>query len=223
MNWSEVRQLYLSGCGEQPAAAAEALLHLNQGNFEICSKLDLQELEDEDSVSVALGEDYATLPSGILHIIQVDNVTEGRRMDPEEAGMRGRSRFLDSNSGVPPQGNPTYYTPANGRLYIRPTADGDYDLRIRFKKIPDTITSADWGIELELPAQYQMAVAHAAARSYLTSHPGKVPEEKAASAQLIATLTQSIGEKLTEPMRPKERERFDQRGRLLLQGFRIKM
>lgn len=226
MKWHQIRDLFISSTKGATAASSEALLHLNEGYRELCAKLDVQELEDEIQLNYSAGDDSQPLTSQIFHIRHVDDLTNGKALEPEPAGMRGRSRFIEATTGKPPQGTPNYYVPSQGRLFLRPTADGDFVVRVRAKVHPSEITDASWGAEPTLPAQYHMTIAHAAAKSFLVSHPDVAASLNASGGEgynAIADLRNAIEIKIkAELPLPKERERFDQRGRMYLPGFRLR-
>lgn len=220
MNWAQIRQLYLSSCGPNAeVAGVEWDLHLNEGYRRVCSRVDMRELETTDtSVTTEDGLDYVPLPSDVFSVIQVDNVTSGFALQIEPAGMRGRSQYLDANSGKPPEALPQYWETSAQRLYLRPTPDDVYRLRIRYKVAPATVSQSTLDESPVLPEHLHMAVAWAAAVSFYSSHPD-LNTERTSGLTRAVEYQQLFDKALQDPYVPKDRERMDLRGRAAIPGF----
>ncbi len=225
MNWAEIRQVYASTCGQSPAAMADSLLHLSEANRTVSARLNVQDSETvQNEQATVASQDYVNLPSGLLHVIHVYEKVSGNEIIPEEGGIRGRAQHLAATTGMPPEGAPQYYAISNGRLYLRPTPDStSYTVVIRGKAQPSDITEADLGDEPSLPAHYHMAVAWEAARSFLLTHPTVAKEQSGEGMNILQSLESQIEMRLRQTdILPKDRERFDNRSRVRLRGFRFR-
>ena len=220
MNWAQIRKLYLRSVGETTAAAEEWSLHVSEGYRRACSRLNVRELETAIDLTTLDGQDYLLLPANVYHVIECVNLTSGWPLAPEENGVRSRSRYFDADEEKPAEGEPTNYVLTGDKMFLRPTPDGAYELRLRYRIKPPTIGEADMGSEPVIPAQYHMAIVHGATVSYLRTHieADQVPPG-AQSPSLRAE--NSFQSALMEPDLPKDRERFDQRGRMYLKSFRF--
>jgi len=221
MNWAEIRQLYISSCQEAAEAAATWDTHVNEGYKRVCARVDVRELETTDeTISTTADQDYVALPTNVFSIIQVDDVTNAQRIQPEPDGMRGRSQYLDADNPTrPAPGKPLYYKPTGQRMYLRPTPDDTYSLRIRYKQHPPTVDETQLDEFPMLPEHLHVAVVYASAISFFDTHPdaNKAVPEVGATYSLM--LQQSLDTRIKEPFLPKERERFDQSGRSYIPGF----
>lgn len=220
MNWAQIRQMYLSACGgNAEAAGVEWEIHLNEGHRRVCSRVDMRELETTDtSVTTEDGLDYVPLPSDVFSVIQVDNITSGFALQIEPAGMRGRSQYLDASSGKPAEAAPQYWEPSAQRLYLRPTPDSVYRLRIRYKVAPQPIGQAQLDESPTLPEHLHMAIAWASAVSFYSSH-ADLNTERTSGLTRAVEYQQLFDKALQDPYVPKDRERMDLRGRAVIPGF----
>lgn len=220
MNWAHIRQLYLSACGPAEAGGVEWEIHLNEGYRRLCARVDQRELETTDeTVRTTDGQDWVILPSNVFSVIQVDNVSTGFALQIEPAGMRGRSQYLDANSGKPPEAPPQYWEPSARRLYLRPTPDDEYMLRIRYKIAPETISQTNLDESPQLPEHLHATIAYAAAVSFYSAHPELNTERQASGMTRALEFQQLFDKMIQDPYVPKERERMDLRGRAVIPGF----
>lgn len=221
MNWSQIRNQFIATSQDAAGATAEWDIHVNEGYRQVCARMDVRELETTDeTVWTTDGQDWVLLPSNVFSVIQVDDITNALRIQPEPDGMRGRSQYLDSNSpGKPAEGPPNYYDVTGQRLYLRPTPDGDYQLRIRYKMQPPIVDDTMYDECPLLPEHLHMAIVYAAAVSYFNTHPdaNKPLAEVGATYGMLAQA--ALDKKIQEAMLPKQRERFDQSGRAYMPGF----
>jgi hypothetical protein len=221
MNWAEVRKLYLSSVGSSQAAGNEALLHLSEGQRTVSARLPLQETESEPvEIATTESQDYVDLPSDLYHVFNVYEKESGNPIIPEEGGMRGRDQYLEAGTGMPAEGGPpNYYSISGGRLYLRPTPESDdFTIVVRGKTALSDISESEYGDSPTLPEQYHTAIALAAALSFLTTHPDAVKEVGQESIQYIRM---QLEDRLKLQDLPKDRERFDNRARIRLRGFRL--
>lgn len=222
MNWAEIRRLFISTCGQAPAATAEAYRHLTEGLSTISARLDLEEAESIDyGVATVASTDYVNLPSDLYHIIHVFELSSGQELEPEPGGIRGRANYLAQTTGMPSEGPPRWYARSGQKLYLRPTPDAaTYTIKVRGKAQMTELTEADLGSDPVLPQQYHMAIMWAAAISFLQTHP-KILKELGGT-EFVASLERQLNDRLANQELPKDRERFDKRGRMYLRGFRYR-
>lgn len=219
--WATLRDLYAKTIGQTQASMNEALVHLTEGYREVAARCEVRELENTGTnVSTVAGTDYVSLPTSpaVFVLLQVDDTTSGTRLWPEPSGMRGRSQYLEATTGVPAQGKPMYYEMTGTRLYLRPTPDAVYVLRLRYKIQPADLVAGDMTGRPATPDHLDMAIVFAAAISYLLTHPdANQPDDQGRkrSDQLI----EAFNRKMQEPAIPKDRERFDQGARMAAKGF----
>ena len=219
MKWAQIRQLYLGATGQAEAASAEWEIHLNEGYRRVCARVDVRQLETTDESVTALdGQDYSALPEDVFSVIQVDNITSGNRLEPEPSGMRGRSRYLDSDSGKPAEAEPQFYDVTADRIYWRPTPDSSYQMRIRYKRNPPAVDIALMDEYPLLPEHLHSAVALAAATSFYSAH-AELNEERSSGLTRLVEYQSALDKALQEPLEPKQQERFDQSGRMYMPGF----
>lgn len=219
MNWAQIRQLYVGATGPAEAGTAEWEIHLNEGYRRVCARVDVRQLETTDeSVTTVNGTDFSVLPSDVFAVIQVDNTTSGNRLNPEPSGMRGRSRYLDSDAGKPAAGDPQFYDVTADRIYWRPTPDSAYQMRIRYKRNPPAVSIDKLDESPLLPEHLHSAVALAAAVSFYGSH-AELNEERTSGLTRLVEYQGALDKALQDPMEPKQQERFDQSGRSYMPGF----
>ena len=223
MNWAQIRQLYLSACGQAQTAANEANMHLSEGQRTVSARMPLQETESiQDEQATVASQDWVPLPETLFHVLHVYEKVNGNEILPEEGGMRGRARFLAPTTGKPAEGGPpTNYAISNGKMYLRPTPEStSYTIVIRGKEALGEITDANMGDSPTLPEHYHMAIGLAAAQNYLAFHPESLKEMAEGT---LVNLERQLTDRLKAQELPKERERFDKRGRIRLPGFRLGM
>ena len=219
MTWAQIRDLYQKAVGNTASAANEWNLHLTEGYRRIAAKVDARELEKTDpGIATVASTDTITLPSDLFSVYQVDDVTSGVRLSPEPSGMRGRSQYLVSTTGMPATGRPIYWEVLGTKMFLRPTPDGVYTIRIRYKFQPPDLTVADLGSRPVTGEHYDMAIVWAAAASYLSVHPDANQPDPQGRTPLGAMQAQ-IDKKLQEQAVPRDLERMDQTGRMLVRGF----
>lgn len=217
--WATLRDLYTKTIGQTQASVNEALIHLTEGYREVAARCEVRELENTGTnVSTVAATDYVTLPTDCFVLIQVDDTTNGTRLWPEPSGMRGRSQYLEASTGTPAQGKPLYYEMSGTRLYLRPTPDAIYVLRMRYKIQPPDVTTAMLGQRPLTPDHMDMAIVFASAISYLLTHPDANQADDQGRRRSDG-LIEAFNRKMQEPQTPKERERFDQGTRMVARGF----
>lgn len=221
MNWAQIVEMYNTACGKATGAAQEWEIHVNEGYRALCSRLNLQELDQEFIVETAAGVDYVGLPANVFAVISIVNLDTADKLTPEVNGMRGRMNFLDpAGTGKPIQGaNPTTYAISGGRVFLRDTPNRVVTLKILARARPEPVRDSDMDGRPITGEHLDMAIVHAAARSFYSVHQdadvpsgdgGPKPSDVAAA---------NFERMLQEPDLPKDQERHDQEGRVYLRGF----
>lgn len=214
---SDLIRLFLSACGDAPAANTEKYLHLNDAYRKACARLDLDQLEQNVStLTTTVGQDYVTLPTDVFHLLSVHNQTRGIPVQPEPSGMRGRERYLEAGTGMPSSGEVYFYATTGTRLYLRNTPDAVVTLNCRYKLQPPLLSDADLASSLLTPSEWDLAIVAGAAASFMRLHAdadqsygdGQMPR-----SQILKGVSE---ETLAEVPLPKDRERMDQRGRMAI-------
>lgn len=221
MKWSEAASHYLEGCGNSPAAASEKFLHLKQGIQYVTSRVELQELDNPDTEKFTVpGQDYVDLPPDFVNLITVVNVTTGYKLRGEPNGFRGRMSFVEPETGMPPEGEPTHWVTANNRLYLRDTPDEIYTLKIVAKSVDHFPTQETYNVEIPIDPQFHLAVVYAAIVSFLTIHPKVVSELAQDGGDPLGSARAARDEALSTPQ-PKRAEKADREDRFYLRSYRL--
>jgi hypothetical protein len=172
--WSDIFDLYMSGTGNAPAAAKERFVHVTEGYRGVCGQLEVPELyipgAEEDTVA---SQDYIEMDPDVYSMHTVVNKDTGYKLEPEPAGYRGRSRYIEASTGMPPEAdNPNYYVRKGNRLWLRDTPNQVVTLLMSFKLHPPAITSSTDITEHPItPPQYDMAIVRWAMGNYFLVHP----------------------------------------------------
>lgn len=225
--FGKLRQMFLERTGDTAAAQREAWFHLQEGYQRVAAELDVPELTQPDAqVTIPVnplvaGEylDYVEVDCDLQAIRSVFNVTEGRPIDLEDGDGRGRDRFLLSG-GLPSEGSVVRAVRMGNRLYVRDRPSVETTLKIIFKvQVPDLDDTFE-GKHPLVPAQYQLAIFHQAARSYFSVHPEK-NEGGFSSSAPVRDHGDRAREIMTLTKDPKGYEDRAKRGRFRLRGMRF--
>jgi hypothetical protein len=223
MTWNEIRKLYLSTTGNSPGAVEEAWVHLTNAYRKVACEHALQALEvANDTIPTVSGVDTIALPANMFHILHVENQTDGFAMWPEESGMRGRARFLAAGTGMPPLASPTHYTISDGLMYLRGTPDDVYTIARSYKIMPAALTEADGALNPLTQEQFDYPIAIHAAVLYFGIHPEANRMGGDGAPLMSDALSQTAAMYGSGIPLPKDRERFDQRGRMWLAGYNFR-
>ena len=220
--WAQIRDFYLGVAGKSTESVAEAYDHLTVGYRRLASLVDVEELYQPDArLSVADGGDFVSLPGDVFALYYVFNLTHGLKMQPEEGGMRGRSRYLEASTGQPPQGIVSFYARAGGRLYLRDSARGKQDFKLQYKLAPPDVTPASLADHPLTPPHLDWSLVWFAAANYYAAHPEKetYPGEGGGptiSAQALEARSMAL---IGEPKPPKAHESNDRREWVRQRGY----
>lgn len=215
MNWAKIRDLYVGACGQNPAAANEAFTHLSEAYHSIAARLNVQELLDTDKeMLTVVGQDYVEMPAEFRSVYTIVNTQTGEKLMGEPTGMRGRMLYCEPETGKPAEACPQWWVVANGRIYLRPTPDEAYFLKVLGKSRPPEVTREMLEEEPIFPTEYHMAIVFAAAVSFLRLHP-EISRQLGDGA-VKADLESQVDRALLENPLPKQEENLDKRDRFAL-------
>lgn len=221
--WGQLRQKYLSAVGKRDAAEQEAWDHLSEGYRRVASRLDLPELRVPDAIVTVAEDDYYFEHDCDAYAIRsLFNATDGTPMHEESGNMSGYNRFLEpsaTGTPMPPRGVPTRYFRAGNKVYFRDRANEEKKIVVQFDlQVPD-VTVADINNHPATPAQYDLAIVYAAARSYFLVHPEQnvAPDGQQKPSE---SLTAAIDEVLTRSKDPVEIESKNERLTIRVAGYR---
>ena len=152
----EDAQSYLADRADYLTADAKA--DVNRAYKKICNAFKFYEIDATDtSIATVDGTSSYTTPSGVREIItmKITGDTEYLIL-PMEMGWYERQDTSDDNKGVP-----EYFIRHGSLLYLWPTPDDAYDIRIQYRTMPaDMSADAD---EPVIPEEWHEAIAFSAA------------------------------------------------------------
>jgi hypothetical protein len=203
MQLDEIERIFLRSAGESADAHQERWQHLNFGYRWLFGKIKVPEVYIPDAtVNTTATEDWINVDNDLYSIGSIVNTTDGRKLDPERDGMRGRSRYIDAGTTKPPTGSPQYYIRQGNKIWLRDTPDAVYALLISFRFLPEWIDeNTDLTQHPITPAQYDMAIVFRALGSFFTLHPprrGDGTLDEGRKKELIQEARDLVGE-LVEP------------------------
>lgn len=216
MTWREIRQQAINACGQTSEAGAEFPALATAAVRELYAVIDVPELEKENRLTVRKGHDRVAFPADVFGIHHVFNLTTGERVEPEEEGVRGRSKFLEETTGQPPEGSVHRYVRSGANLLVRDRADEDTSLQLAYKIIPPAVTDGVLDAQPLAPAQYDWPTIWMIASVYYSLHP---PSEE--GQQGLAQQYQSRALTQTQQLmkNPRAYEERDKRSRLQAWGY----
>lgn len=216
LTWREIREHVLNACGQTTDAAAEFFHHATAANREICAVVEVRELEREGKVvTVKEGDDRVSLPDEIYAVHHIFNQTTGQRLEPEESGLHGRSRYLEEDTGQPQSGTVHRYVPVNRQILLRNTADEPTTLRLSYKIVPPDITKERLSEIPITPPHLDWALINLTAANYLSTHPG----DEVAFKREMNLRNRAWAIAMGQPKTPKALENRDRRERLHQFGY----
>ena len=169
--WGEIRKHYMNACEQATGAGAEFFDHATAAQRELFAALEEREIIATNTRRmVPKNEDAISWGNDWYSIYSVFNVTKQQRVEPEEAGMRGRERYLES-TGRPPTGSIHRYHPEDGKLYLRDTADEHTELLINFKRVPPDVVKANLIDRPMTPKHLDYPLIYLTASHYYSMHP----------------------------------------------------
>lgn len=184
LTFREIRELYRQATQEDPRADQGWAIHLTEGYRSVGSALDIPELRqpeayfviEADPVNAGEFLDYFDADCDVYAISNLFNSTSGEPMYPEPGGMVGRDRYLeptgdDTTRPRPPAGEVTHWTRQGNRIYVRDRPEVSTRIEIRFHIQVPALTEAMLDDHPRTPAQYDLAIAQAAAESFYSVNP----------------------------------------------------
>jgi len=129
------QEIYTEVLDYFPKAALEptkAKEFVNRAYRQMAMSFQFVELEEETDADTVVDQATVTWPTGARDIITVYNETEKERLEPETIQF-----YDDQDTSTDNTGAPKYFILYGGELFIFPTADAVYTLRIRHRGLPD--------------------------------------------------------------------------------------
>lgn len=224
--WRDIRDHAINVCG-QTSEAVDEFYHLATAAFrELASGVDVAELEVEgDKAIVPVGKDRIGFPLNVYAIHSIFNLTTQERVEPEEDGQHGRTRYLES-TGLPPTGTVYRYVRMGKYILLRDTAEEETTLALNYKLIPPDVTKETLDSRPLTPPHLDWAIIWMIGGVYYDLHPPKRMTEDIASQ--LAPGESSLAEhyvnrawKLAkvEAKRPRSYESRDKRNRMTGWGY----
>jgi len=171
--WAEIRKHYMNACEQSTEAGAEFYDHATGAQRELFAALEEREIIATNTRrTVPKGHDAIAWGNDWYSIYSVFNLTKQQRVEPEEAGMRGRERYLES-TGQPPEGSVHRYHPEGGRLWLRDLPDEETELLINFKRVPPDVEKAQLVDRPLTPKHLDYPLVYLIASHYYSMHPSK--------------------------------------------------
>lgn len=182
MTYREIMTLGLAAINDSLLQAAaperEKYEHLNNGIRWVTNRLELPELGVPNAtVPTVAGQDYVEHDCGVYAIKWILDQSTGSKLDPEEDGMRGRARHIETGSDRPPTGELHRYVREGNRIWLRDTPDAVKTLTISFRIQPPKVTSDNADGHPMTPEQYDWAIVYAMVSSYFKLHPPRLPPD----------------------------------------------
>lgn len=178
--WSDIFDLYMSGCGNTDAAVSERFVHITEGYRGVWGNVDdlPEKYITEATEDTIASQDYIEMDPDVYSMHTVVNEDTGYKLQPEPGGFRGRSRYIEAGTGMPPESdNPNYYVRKGNKLYLRDTPNQIVTLAMSFKAHAPAITSSTDITEHPItPNQYDMAIVRWAMGNYYLVHPPRTDQ-----------------------------------------------
>ena len=220
MEWKQIKRVFLQSVGETQDAHDELWEHLNFGYRWLFGTVDMPEHHIPDAtVNTVANQDWIDVDDDLYAIDWITNTVDGRKLDPEWDGMRGRARYIDSGQVIPPTGSPKFYTRQGTKIFLRDTPDAIIRLLISFRFFPEWVDATSDLTQHPLsPAQYDMAIVFRAVANYFKLHvpvlgDGQRDYVRAAEAKNAAV------EIISEVEDPRAEEHLDRRSYVQQAGY----
>lgn len=216
LTWRQVKSHYLNIVGNASEATTEFLDHATGAHREMCSREEVEELFTERELIVPVGKDRVSIPEDLYAVYYVFNVTDGERVEPEEHGMRGRSRYLQETTGIPPEGKVYRWARSDRMLYLRDAASAATTLLVRYKRVPPDVTDKMLDERPLTPPHLDWPLVHLTAAGFLDTHPRMAEDGSMVSGGYYRDLAYN---RATVAMPPQHQENRDRREGVRLQGY----
>lgn len=226
LTWREIRDHVINACRQKPEALAEFYHLASAGLRELCAGLDISELYVEgETAIVALGDDRIPKPTNLQAIDWIYNQTESQRVEPEEDGRHGRSKYIDT-AGKPPPGSIYRYVKTDRWILLRDTANQETTLILAYKIHPPDVTKAQLDQNPVTEPQYDWALVYLIAAHFYALHPitGREAQQIAEAGGQIPTergYRDSARNQLLGIKRPAAIESRDDRSKLITPGYGV--
>lgn len=121
---------------------------INQGQVYVCAQTDFREMERYEDVAVSAGTAEYTLPTDFQRVYTVTIIEADGSATPLDQQSVSDLDRKDADTG-----KPAAYTLTRDKLRLWPTPDTAYTVRVRYFKVPTTLTAGP--DEPEIPSAYQ--------------------------------------------------------------------
>jgi hypothetical protein len=216
--WEAIRDLYMRACGDTPAAANEFFDHATAASRWLASIAQEKELvSTAATVTLASGDESFDWDQDAYSIMTVFNQTTQNKVEPEPAGMRGRSRYLRSD-GKPSSGTVSWYHAEGKKVWVRDKANAETTLQINFKMVPPNVTAALLSKHPIFPPHMDYALVFKTTAFYYHIHPvqaeeGRVPKGEQFDAKALNVVL--------EARPPKQEHNLDRRESFKQWGYQM--
>jgi len=208
--WDDIRRLYMNACGQTTAAAQEFFDHATGGSRQLATRIEEKELvETNATITVPADQDYVAWDPDAYAIDSIFNVTTGVRLEPEEEGMRGRTRYLLKDTAKPPTGDIHRYHPEGKKLFFRDTPTVQTTLQVNFKMIPPDVTAEMLEEHPIFPAHMDHPLLYLTIATYYAFHPEHniLPENAGTKSSYYEQLADGTLMKQKPPKQVENRDR----------------
>ncbi len=222
--WSDIFRLYMNACEQTTAAATEFLDHATSASRQLATKIDEKELTLPNATIVVKKDiENHDWDEDAYAIISVFNLTSGERVEPDEEGWRGRSRYMET-TGKPPPGTIHRYHPEGKKLWFRDLPSEDTTLQITFKIYPPDVSQGTLQNHPVFPPHMDLPLMYMSVADYYALHPGENMIEKndRTTGQLKSDYYNALANAtLIEQKSPKTIENRDRREAHVQWGYRM--
>jgi hypothetical protein len=206
--YENIKHHYMNCCDQATDAGREFFDHATVAGRELASIVKEKELISTNATVVVLAdEDFFEWDPDAYSIYSIFNLTTGERLEPEEAGMRGRERYLEQTTGKPPYGVIHRYHPEGHKVWTRDMSDANTDLQINFKIVPPTIDASWLPKHPIFPPHMDFALVYGAAASFYRSHPKANIWEGGMKSDYYQAMRDTIVGQAVEPKTEENRNR----------------
>jgi hypothetical protein len=226
MNWGEILDLFLRVCENTPDAQTEQWQHLNWAHEHVCGIIDPPELHVPNGRLTAaydagpppVYQDWLATPSFVYHVDWIANKDDGRKLDPEPDGFRGRARYFEDGENRPPTGTPQFWVRRGNRIWFRDTPNSELEFIYSYRRHPPKASNDSLETSPLAPPQYHMALVKFAGGNFFDLHPPMLPNG-ALDYQRAQGLLDGARVDMGEKDDPKAEENMDRRQYVKQMGY----
>lgn len=220
MAFEDIERVYLRAAGESGDGHQERWDHINFAYRWLFGKLKVPEVNIPDATKQTVAnQDWIEVDNDLYAVGSIVNTTDGRKLDPERDGFRGRSRYIEAGTTMPPTGSPQFYIRQGNKIWLRDTPDAVYDLLVSFRFLPEWVDDkTDLSQHPITPGQYDMAIVYRALGSFFTMHP-PMNQDGQPDRGRAQELKQEARDIVGEMVSPADEENLDRRQYVRQAGY----